>query len=247
MTPERRPVLLLQSRPENDVSNNEYESICRLGGIEPERVVRLRMDRDELGEVNLDDYAAVIMGGGPANFANPEEKKSAEQKRFEGWLIELMKRIVAADKPYFGMCLGVGALSMACGVRPSFEFHESLEPVEVRLSEAGRRDPLLIGVRDPFMALSGHKEGLGEAPAGCVELAGSHACLHMFRSGQNVYATQFHPELDLAGLALRVEAYRHHGYFRPEEGEEIIAKATEIDFTESVKVMQNFVKRYILQ
>lgn len=239
-----KPILLLQSRPEGEVSDNEYESICRLGGLDPARVVRLRMDRDELGDVNLDEYQAVIMGGGPANFANPEEKKSAEQKRFEPWLIALMKRIVAEDKPFFGMCLGIGALSMALDVKPSFDYHESLEPVDVRLTEEGVNDPLCEGVADEFTALSGHKEGIGEVPEGCVELAYTPACIHMYRCGQHVYATQFHPELDLPGLAVRVNAYKHHGYFPPEEGEEVLRKATEVDFTHSVRVLQNFVKRY---
>ena len=36
--------------------------------------------------------------------------------------------------------------------------------------------------------------------------------------GEHVYATQFHPELDVEGLCPRIEVYRHHGYFDPERG-----------------------------
>lgn len=241
-----KPVLLLQSRPEDDVSDNEYESICRLGGIDPKRVERLRMDRDKLRDIQLHDYSAVIMGGGPANFASPDDEKSEEQKRFEPWLIALMKQIVVLDVPFFGMCLGMGSVAMAHGMQPSFEYDETLEPIEIELTEDGRRDPLLEGLPDSFMALSGHNEGIGEVPIGTAELANSRNCVHIIRSGQNVYATQFHPELDLPGLALRVKAYRDHGYFPPEEGDEVLRKATEIDFADSVRVLQNFVKLYVL-
>jgi len=241
----QQSVLLLQSRPENDVSDNEFEAICRVGGVAPERVVRLRMDRDELGEIDLDDYAAVIMGGGPANFAYPDEKKLPEQKRYEVWLINLMREIIKEDKPFLGLCLGVGAVAMAQGMKPSFDYGEITDMVEVVVNDAGKHDPLLDGLGETFTALSGHKEGIGEVPAGCVELARSDKCVHMIRAGQNVYATQFHPELDLPGFALRVEAYRDHGYFAPEEGDEILAQAAQWDFTKSAKVLQNFVKRYV--
>ena len=35
----------------------------------------------------------------------------------------------------------------------------------------------------------------------------------MFRVGQIIYATQFHPELDVAGIVARVRVYQHAGYF----------------------------------
>ena len=39
----------------------------------------------------------------------------------------------------------------------------------------------------------------------------------MFRVGRNVYATQFHPELDVDGITTRIHAYAGHGYFAPDE------------------------------
>jgi len=239
------PILLLQSRPEDEVSDNEYESICRLGGIDPQRVRRLRMERDALGEVNLADYAAVMMGGGPANFAASEDKKSPEQRRYEAWLIRLMQQIIQQDKPFFGMCLGMGALAMARGMQPSFAYGEPVMAAEIHLSAEGERDPLLAGVPGPFIAITGHKEGLAEVPAGGVELARTAACVHMYRIGQHVYATQFHPELDAASLALRVKAYQHHGYFPPEEGDAIVASVAGVDVSAAHVVLRNFVRRYV--
>jgi len=32
---------------------------------------------------------------------------------------------------------------------------------------------------------------------------------------------QFHPELDDTALLSRIDAYKHHGYFRPEDAEEV--------------------------
>lgn len=237
-------ILLLQSRPEDDVSDNEYEMICRLGRVAPENIERLRMERRELPEINLDQYRAIILGGGPANFAYDESQKSAQQRAYEPWLLELMRRIIAEDKPFLGLCFGIGAMSMALGLRPSFDYGESVGPVEVVLTDEGRQDPLFDDVSERFEAFVGHKEGIGEAPAGCVVLARSDRCVQMIRAGQQVYASQFHPELDHAGLALRVHAYKHHNYFVPEEAEVIIAEAAQADIQEPPIILRHFVQRY---
>ena len=55
-----------------------------------------------------------------------------------------------------------------------------------------------------------------------MNLAASSTCpVQAFRVGRNVYATQFHPELDIEGLCLRIDVYRHSGYFAPEEADDI--------------------------
>ena len=47
-------------------------------------------------------------------------------------------------------------------------------------------------------------------------LASSPGCpVQAFRVGRNVYATQFHPELDGAAMTTRIHAYMNHGYFDP--------------------------------
>ena len=55
--------------------------------------------------------------------------------------------------------------------------------------------------RRRFEAFVGHKEAVRDLPAHAVRLASSPACpVQAFRVGQHVYATQFHPELDIDGL-----------------------------------------------
>jgi GMP synthase (glutamine-hydrolysing) len=60
--------------------------------------------------------------------------------------------------------------------------------------------------------------------------------------GANVYATQFHPELDTEGLAERIRIYKHSGYFRPDEVESLIAQAQAcgVDGTQHA-VLSNFI------
>jgi GMP synthase (glutamine-hydrolysing) len=66
-----------------------------------------------------------------------------------------------------------------------------------------------------------------------------------FRLGSNVYATQFHPELDIEGLCLRIDVYRHHGYFDPPElAEEVQAMARASRVEHPQRIIEGFVGRY---
>ena len=134
---------------------------------------------------------------------------------------------------------------MALGARSSFDFHEDVGAVEVALNQEGLKDPLFQGTPSKFNALVGHKEGVGGAPEGSVELARSTTCVQVLRCGKNVYATQYHPELDITGLAIRVEAYKHHGYFSPEEGDALVDSARGADISFAPIVLKRFAKRYL--
>jgi GMP synthase (glutamine-hydrolysing) len=63
-------------------------------------------------------------------------------------------------------------------------------------------------------------------PEGCVHLVAGEACpFQMIRYGENVYATQFHPEADGEVFALRIRIYRDKGYFAPEDADALTAAA----------------------
>ena len=92
-----------------------------------------------------------------------------------------------------------------------------------RAHRGGGEDSLLGSLPPKFEAFLGHKEAVSRLPHGAVLLASSAACpVQAFRLGRNVYATQFHPELDVEALLERIEVYRHHGYFDPAELAEVL-------------------------
>ena len=82
-------------------------------------------------------------------------------------------------------------------------------------------------------------------PPSAVLLASSASCpVQMFRVGRNVYATQFHPELDVPGIVTRVRVYQHAGYFEPSEMNDLIARLTPAVITEPGRLLANFVRIY---
>jgi GMP synthase (glutamine-hydrolysing) len=113
------------------------------------------------------------------------------------------------------------------------------------LTDEGRDEPLTSVLPAAFEAFVGHKEAVRELPAHATLLASSPACpVQAFRIGQHVYATQFHPELDVHGLCLRIETYRYAGYFEPDEMEALQAMARRAHVHDPPKLLQRFVELY---
>jgi GMP synthase (glutamine-hydrolysing) len=240
-----KPFLLLASRAEDAAAEDEYAAYLRYGGLAPEQLRRIRLEAAPLPDLDLSEYAGVIVGGSPFTSSDPAEHKSATQHRVERELAGLLDRIVEQDFPFLGACYGVGTLGTHQGAVIDRTFGEPLGGVEIELTDAGIADPVLRGMPRRFTAFTGHKEACTTLPSHAVLLASSQACpVQMFRIKQNLYATQFHPELDVEGLVTRIDIYRHAGYFPPESAEDLMADARRFTVTEPMTILKNFVARY---
>ena len=245
--PKVKPFLLLQLRPEAEASDNEYEAILKRSGLGEENIRRVRLEREDLPpDLRLDDHSGVIVGGGPGCVSDPEDDKSPLEKRMEHAVLSLMPEVTARDFPFLGCCYGIGILGHHLGGAVSKErFSEPVSVTRASMDPDGHGDPLLHDLPEMFDIFVGHKEALQELPPGCRNLLSSPACPHqMIRHGENVYATQFHPEADGSVFELRIDIYRHKGYFEPHEADELIAAAHKGDPGPASKILRNFVERY---
>ena len=96
-----------------------------------------------------------------------------------------------------------------------------------------------------FKAFVGHKEACQIPPKDVTVLASSPTCpVQMIRYGKNVYATQFHPELDKEGLKTRIRVYQNYGYFPPETMDDLLAEANKADVTVPTEILRRFVQAY---
>jgi GMP synthase (glutamine-hydrolysing) len=240
-----RPFLLLASRAEDVAADDEYAAFLRLTGLAEHELRRVRMEAGPLPELDLDDYSGVLLGGGPFNSSDPDGEKSPVQHRVEAELQPVLDEVVGRDLPFFGACYGIGTLGVHQGGVVDRTHGEPVSCVPIVLTAAGRADPVLDGMPEVFDALVGHKEACRVLPPSAVLLATSSACpVQMFRVGRNVYATQFHPELDVAGVVTRARVYQHAGYFPPAELEELVARLSLAVVTEPGRLLANFVARY---
>jgi GMP synthase (glutamine-hydrolysing) len=241
-----KPFLFLGTRAEDAAADSEYAAVLACSGLDERDVRRVRLEATELGPVDLADWSGIILGGGPFNASDPEHLKSPVQRRAEGELRALAERVLDADFPFLGACYGVGVLGGLRGGLVDRTYSEPISAVRITLTDEGTADPLLGEMPREFDAFLGHKEAVTRLPAGAIRLAGSATCpVQAFRMGSNVYATQFHPELDVEGICLRIDVYRHHGYFDPpEEAERIQAMARRSRVEHPPRLLARFVELY---
>jgi len=240
-----KPFLLLASRAEDAAADGEHAAVLRFGGLTEHELRRVRMEAGPLPELDLDDYSGIIVGGSPFTSSDPEQMKSAAQRRVERELVPLLDEVVDRDFPFLGACYGVGTLGAHQGAVIDQTYAEPISAVRVELTEAGRADPLLDGIPDAFDAFVGHKEACHVLPPTATLLASSPACpVQMFRVRRNLYATQFHPELDVDGIVVRIRAYAEYGYFPPAELDEVIARVRAADVSVPPRILEAFVRRY---
>jgi GMP synthase (glutamine-hydrolysing) len=238
-----KPFLFLGIRADDVAADGELEAFRRFAGLEPHDVRRVRLERDELGEVDLSQLSGIVLGGGPFNVSDPEASKSAAQQRAERRLRDLAHQVLEADFPFLGACYGVGTLGRLDGGVVDRTHAEPIGAVSVELTDAGRDDDLLGVLPARFDGFVGHQEAVSRLPEGAVLLASSATCpVQAFRLRTRVWATQFHPELDGDGIVERIRIYEHHGYYGPGEGADLVARARSAVVTEPPRLLARFVE-----
>lgn len=240
-----KPFLFLGTRAEDAAADSEFAAVLRCSGLSENDVRRHRLEAEPMPDVDLADFSGIICGGGPFNISDPPALKSEVQVRVEAEMQQLVDRVLATDFPFLGCCYGVGALGIREGGLVDRTYAEPIGPVRVRLTAAGREDQLLGCLPEEFEVFLGHKEAVSVLPRGAVNLAGSATCpVQAFRVGANAYATQFHPELDFEGIALRIEIYREYGYFEPSTAQDVIDRCARGVVTEPARILSRFVELF---
>lgn len=240
-----KPFVLLATRPEDQAADDEYEAMLRFGGLSTAQLRRVRLEAGPMPPIDLGEVSGVIVGGSPFTTSDPPEKKTAVQVRVEAELAALVREAVDRDTPFLGACYGVGTLGVVAGGVVDGTYAEPVGAVPVSLTDEGRADPVFGALPEVFDAFVGHKEAIRVPPPGAVVLATSPACpVQAFRLRRNLYATQFHPELDVPGIVTRIDVYRHAGYFAPDEVETLTAEVSRADVQAPPLVLRAFVERF---
>jgi GMP synthase (glutamine-hydrolysing) len=196
--------LLLQVRNRDD-SMREQEVNCFARALECQsdqiRVFDLLSGVPTVEQ--LDDVDVVLLGG------------SGDYSVAEGgeWLLAVlaaMRELYELRKPTFASCWGFQAMAKALGGEViTDESRAELGSIEVRLTPAGRNDPLFAPLGDTFLAPMGHQDCVVRLPPGAVLLASSEKVENQAFCfpDRPIYCTQFHPELDRESFLQRVRAY----------------------------------------
>ncbi|MBD3245845.1 MAG: type 1 glutamine amidotransferase [Candidatus Omnitrophica bacterium] len=153
---------------------------------------------------------AVVVLGGPMSVYDQQEYPFLRTE--EEFLIRMFRERV----PVLGICLGAQLLAKACGAAVKKAPVKETGWSSVRLTEAGKRDPMFSGLRDRLKVFQLHEDTF-DLPPEAVLLATGEQCAHQAaRFGPCAWGVQFHPEMNLRMLKEWIE------YYGLEKGEAIL-------------------------
>ena len=118
-----------------------------------------------------------------------------------------MEGAMASGKPIWGSCNGMHLAALALGgmVRENPNGLEVGIARDMALTVEGRAHPMMAQRPALFGAPCVHRDEVAELPPGAILMAGNaHTPIQAFAfegDGTCIWATQYHPELSLAGLA----------------------------------------------
>ncbi len=213
-----RRFLLLQVRSADDPMGEHERAAFRAAlGAAPGDLDAWNLLDGGPGRERLKAADMVLVGG---------SEHSVAEGREAPWItgaLGTMESLVRNEKPAFASCWGFQALARALGGRVVTDPDlAELGVLTLRLTGAGARDPLFADLGPSFRAVIGHEDSVAELPPGAVGLASSPRAEHAAFAipGVPLYATQFHPELDRAGLAARLRRYPRYRDLGPVEDED---------------------------
>ncbi|WP_109211606.1 MULTISPECIES: GMP synthase [Microbacterium] len=240
------PLLYVCVRPQQGAAAAEYESFRTAMRLDEAAVAHLDLVREPLPADAFERYAGFLVGGSPFNVTDPESTKTDAQRRLEADLARIAERAAAGDGPAaLFTCYGIGIATRTLGGTVSRAFPEDTGPVAVELTPEARADPLFGGLATRFTALTAHKEGTGELPAGAVLLAKNDGCpVQAYRVGDRLYATQFHPEPTTTAFTERMAVYRDDGYFDSADYDAIAGRVLAASVTEPARLLRAFAARF---
>ncbi len=143
--------------------------------------------------------AAVVVTGSHAMVTDG----AAWSEQLAGWLAEAAQWGV----PLLGICYGHQLLARALGgTVGDLSGGREIGSLPVRLTAAGRRDPLLGCLPSVFTGQLFHRQSVLALPAGAQVLAASRAEPHQaFAVGDRIWGVQFHPEFSPAVMQAYIE------------------------------------------
>ncbi|MDO4760403.1 MAG: glutamine amidotransferase [Corynebacterium sp.] len=217
-----------------EIAQAELGDLLRSTVLSAHEVDHLIIDSTNVCIPHLDSYVGVIVGGSALNVT------TSTYDEFQTHVHSELTRLIGLDIPVFLICFGMGFLAQATGGKVDRSRPEVTGITEVVLSDVP--DPLIASLPERFLALTGHQESTVELGDGAIILAQGPTCFaQMVRYRDHVWATQFHPEMDADAMKVRMAFFMNHGYFSPEDYDEIVSNIRDFDVSYAHAVINNFV------
>jgi len=240
-------ILLVQFRTDESVSH-EQKSILRYLKIKKTQLKIINAFDDSIDfsiPQKITNKASRIILGGSGEFSFSENNKGLGQKEV---FVKMIKRIkpfiqyiLKKDIPTLGICFGHQLLGHNLGVEIiADKSQQEVGSFSISLTQEGKCDSLFSNLPPKFFAQLGHKDSLKCLPERSILLARSKKCkVQSFQYKENVYGVQFHPELTLRDVVLKLRLYP--SYASKKNINKIIERLKSSPYPS--KILKNFITR----
>ena len=153
---------------------------------EPFRIVEL--GAGEKLPADPKDFKAVVVLGGPMNVDEEDRYPFLKPEN------DFIQKVLKAEIPYLGICLGSQLLAKAAGARVVKSPVKEIGWYQIQLTAEGKKDPLFDGFRpeDPIYHWHGDMFQI-PSTVNCWPL--HRVVLIRLKVGKNAYGLQFHVEV----------------------------------------------------
>jgi GMP synthase (glutamine-hydrolysing) len=154
------------------------------------RIRYVNFGRQGDAQPQVERYHGLVILGGPMN--------CDEVTRYPHLAVEVdaIREAIGQGMPVLGICLGAQLIARALGARVTRNPVKEIGWYDLTPTAAGRADPLFGHFAGTEKIFQWHGDTF-EIPEGAVHLASSPTCTSQaFCYGENVYALQFHLEVD---------------------------------------------------
>lgn len=197
-----------------------------------------------LNKIKTKKYGVIIGGSGEFSVINKNNPKEFQELVGEA-LVNLSKIIEIVfdyEIPTLGICFGHQAMAEfnnADVVNDETQMEAGV--FKVTLDKNHNKDPLLTGLPDEFNTVIGHKDSVINLPKFYKILGSSERCpTQIIKYTNNIYSTQFHPELNNDDLEERLNLYPE---YREDDSTHKHIKVNNL----VTKILDNFVNIILLK
>jgi GMP synthase (glutamine-hydrolysing) len=154
------------------------------------RIRYVNFGRHPDAEPSLDGYQGLVVLGGPMSVSDTDRHPHLTTE------LKLIEQAMNRGMPVLGICLGAQLIARTLGSRVYPNDEKEIGWYDVSPTEMARRDPLAAHLKENEKLFQWHGDTF-DIPKEAVHLASSTLCpSQAFRYGPNVYALQFHLEVD---------------------------------------------------
>lgn len=176
------------------------------------RIRYVNFGRHPDAEPPLEGYHGLVILGGPMNV---DQEASHPHLKTE---IRLIEQAIRGKLTVLGICLGAQLIAKALGAAVKKSPQKEIGWYDVTPTEKAKTDPLFrhFGATEKIFQWHGDTFDI---PRGAIPLARSKTCPNQaFRFGKNVYALQFHLEVDERLVERWLKVPRHLNELKALEG-----------------------------